>query len=64
MTLTPDRYVSTRGAAADSDFAEALLRGMAPDGGLYMPGAWPKLMPDTWAAGRGYAEMAVSSAPR
>jgi threonine synthase len=38
-----------------SDFAEALLRGMAPDGGLYMPEAWPRLSPDAWAAGRGYA---------
>lgn len=58
MAQTSDRYVSTRGDAADADFAEALLRGMAPDGGLYMPGAWPRLAPDAWVAGQGYAEIA------
>ncbi len=59
MSQTPDRYVSTRGDNAGSDFAEALLRGMAPDGGLYMPAGWPRLSPDAWATGRGYVEMAT-----
>jgi threonine synthase len=36
-------YVSTRGAAPQADFEEALLAGLAPDGGLYMPDAWPEL---------------------
>ncbi len=36
-------YVSTRGAAPQADFEEALLAGLAPDGGLYMPDAWPTL---------------------
>ena len=58
MTSSPDRYVSTRGGAPVADFAEALLRGMAPDGGLYMPTAWPSLSPDAWAPGRAYADMA------
>ncbi len=31
---------------------------MAPDGGLYMPAAWPRLSPDAWAPGRAYADMA------
>lgn len=35
------RYVSTRGGAPDADFSEVLLRGIAPDGGLYMPAFWP-----------------------
>lgn len=61
MTQTPDRYVSTRGDAAPSDFADALLRGMAPDGGLYMPAAWPRLSPQAWAPGRGYAEIATAA---
>jgi threonine synthase len=61
MSQTPDRYVSTRGDDAGSDFAEALLRGMAPDGGLYMPAAWPSLSPDAWAPGRGYAEIATQA---
>jgi threonine synthase len=36
-------YVSTRGAAPKADFEEALLAGLAPDGGLYMPERWPRL---------------------
>jgi threonine synthase len=36
-------YVSTRGAASPADFEEVLLAGLAPDGGLYMPDAWPEL---------------------
>ena len=35
------RYVSTRGAAAPLDFREVTLAGLAPDGGLYLPEAWP-----------------------
>ncbi len=41
------RYRSTRGGAPEASFEEALLRGLAPDGGLYLPheppragGAW------------------------
>ena len=36
------RYVSTRGAAAPKRFTEILLEGLAPDGGLYVPEAFPK----------------------
>ncbi|WP_242914967.1 threonine synthase [Brevundimonas pishanensis] len=43
MTQSPDQYLSTRGHAANETFADALLRGIAPDGGLYMPTAWPTL---------------------
>ena len=32
--------------------ADALLRGIAPDGGLYMPNAWPTLSPDAWTASK------------
>lgn len=52
------RYVSTRGAAPSADFAEALLRGIAPDGGLYMPEAWPRLPAQAAHPGRPYAAMA------
>lgn len=55
------QYVSTRGTAPVADFAEALLRGMAPDAGLFMPVTWPALTPDAWAPGRAYAEMARSA---
>ena len=46
------RYVSTRGAAPPVEFEEALLAGLAPDGGLYVPEAWPQLDADVL---RGFA---------
>jgi threonine synthase len=36
-------FISTRGAAPKASFAEVLLAGLAPDGGLYMPEYWPEL---------------------
>ncbi len=55
------RYVSTRGEAPSLGFTEAMLAGLARDGGLYVPDAWPRLEPETIAgfAGRSYAEVAV-----
>jgi threonine synthase len=54
------RYVSTRGDAPALDFVEVMLAGLARDGGLYVPEAWPKLDADTIAglAGKPYAEVA------
>lgn len=43
------RYVSTRGNAPMLDFAGATLAGLAPDGGLYVPEAWPAPASD-WPA--------------
>ncbi len=37
------RYVSTLGQSPPVDFVEALFRGIAPDGGLYLPEAVPPL---------------------
>jgi threonine synthase len=37
------RYVSTRGRAPELGFADVLLAGLAADGGLYVPAAWPAL---------------------
>ncbi len=37
------RYLSTRGAAPAVDFEGAILTGLAPDGGLYVPASWPEL---------------------
>ena len=34
-------YRSTRSDAAPIRFSDALLRGLAPDGGLYVPAKWP-----------------------
>lgn len=40
------RYVSTRGAAPALAFDDVLLAGLARDGGLYVPDAWPTLTAD------------------
>ena len=55
------RYVSTRGGAEAVGFAETLLAGLAPDGGLYIPQAWPAFTRAEIAgfAGRPYAEVAA-----
>jgi threonine synthase len=54
-------YRSTRGEAPSLGFAEAMLAGLARDGGLYMPETLPRLEPRSIAgfAGRSYAEVAV-----
>lgn len=36
------KYISTRGQAPELDFEEAVLTGMASDGGLYVPAELPK----------------------
>ena len=36
-------FVSTRGEAPGVGFSQALLAGLAPDGGLYVPQHWPDL---------------------
>ncbi len=37
------RYISTRGGVAPQSFAEVLLAGLAADGGLFLPKAWPQI---------------------
>ncbi|MCA8894536.1 MAG: threonine synthase, partial [Amphiplicatus sp.] len=39
-------YVSTRGIAPKVQFDAALLAGLAPDGGLYLPVSWPTISAD------------------
>jgi threonine synthase len=58
---TPVRYVSTRGEAPPLGFVEAILAGLARDGGLHVPATWPRLEADAIAgfAGRPYAEVAT-----
>ncbi|GJD62502.1 threonine synthase [Methylobacterium frigidaeris] len=53
-------HVSTRGSAAPLTFTDALLAGLARDGGLYIPQSWPQIASETIAglAGRPYAEAA------
>lgn len=53
-------YISTRGGVSPQSFETVLLSGMAPDGGLYLPDAWPRLDAGQVAklAGRPYADIA------
>src|SRR5688572_26027165 len=54
------RYVSTRGEAKIASFNEALIEGLARDGGLYVPESWPQLSRAEIAGFRGkpYSEVA------
>ena len=54
-------YVSTRGQAEAANFEQALLAGLARDGGLYLPEEWPQLSRDKIAglAGLSYQQMAL-----
>ncbi len=54
------RYLSTRGEASTLSFTDALLAGLARDGGLYVPESYPSLDAATIAgfAGRPYAQVA------
>jgi threonine synthase len=54
------QYISTRGEAPALGFIDVTLAGLARDGGLYVPQAWPSLDPAQIAgfAGRPYAEVA------
>jgi threonine synthase len=55
------RYVSTRGHAPDLGFCDAVLTGLARDGGLYVPEQWPSFSADEIRAMRGlpYADIAL-----
>jgi len=55
-------YISTRGQSAPAGFDDVLLAGLARDGGLFVPDAWPQ-----WSAGQlqgwrglSYADLAAA----
>ena len=54
------KYVSTRGDSRDRPFSEVLMEGLAPDGGLYVPTAYPTVDDATLQRWRGlsYPELA------
>jgi threonine synthase len=56
------RFLSTRGEAPVLGFSDAVLSGLASDGGLYVPETWPQISPDEIAgfASRPYAEVAFA----
>ncbi len=55
------RYISTRGEAPVLGFSDALLTGLARDGGLYLPDEWPVFSIDQIRAMRGleFPDLAV-----
>jgi len=54
-------YVSTRGEAPALGFSDAVLAGLARDGGLYVPDQWPQFSPADIRAMRGlaYPDLAI-----
>lgn len=54
------QFVSTRGQAPALGFSDAVLAGLAADGGLYVPQTWPQFSPEEIAsfAGKPYAHVA------
>ena len=54
-------YVSTRGEAPALGFSDAVLAGLARDGGLYVPREWPRFSPAEIRAMRGlaYPDLAI-----
>lgn len=51
------KYISTRGQSEPVDFLGACLAGLAPDGGLYVPEAYPQIEPAM--PGEPYAHVAA-----
>ena len=54
------KYISTRGQSPAVGFGAALTQGLAPDGGLYVPEAWPTI---PLAAFDGAAGLVATSNP-
>lgn len=56
------QFVSTRGEAPVLGFSDAVLSGLASDGGLYLPSSWPSVSSTEIAgfAGRPYADVAFA----
>jgi threonine synthase len=56
------RYISTRGGGQAQRFTDILLEGLAPDGGLYLPEAYPRVPGAELSAMRamGYRDLAFA----
>ena len=53
------KYVSTRGGGGAVTLSEAVQRGLAPDGGLYVPEHFPALSPEALAGAETLADVAA-----
>ena len=60
------QFVSTRGEAPVLGFSDAVLSGLASDGGLYLPETWPQISQAEIAgfAGKTYADVAFAGISR
>lgn len=54
------KYISTRGKAEKATFEEVLLRGLAPDGGLYLPETLPQYSREQINAWKGLSYQALA----
>ena len=54
------RYVSTRGRSGDVSLSEAIAAGLAPDGGLFVPQALPRISADAFDARGTLADTAAT----
>lgn len=52
------QYHSTRGESPAASFSQALLAGLAPDGGPYIPAGWPRFEPADFPPGATLAQVA------
>ena len=60
MSPAPLRYHSTRGASPAVSLSQAVSAGLAPDGGLYVPDALPRMDPAAFAAHGTLADTATT----
>jgi len=56
------KYISTRGEAAELGFKEAVITGLARDGGLYLPQSWPTFSPGALRALQGKSYTTIAKA--
>ncbi|HVH83732.1 MAG TPA: threonine synthase [Steroidobacteraceae bacterium] len=54
----PFAFTSSRDPSVRVGFSAALLQGLAPDGGLYVPASWPRLSVEDFAGAATLAEFA------
>jgi threonine synthase len=54
-------FVSTRNPASSVGFSAALVQGLAPDGGLYVPSHWPKISVDALDSAKGASQDSAGS---
>ena len=52
-------FVSSRGQTPAAGFSAAVLQGLAPDGGLYVPVTWPRLAPPDFEGASNLASVAA-----